>query len=403
MPTCCDCRRPLEKSAFAKSQLKKPASARRCLVCASSVSSAAASTAGENASTHQPTGQSRRNGSGNRAEPAPTRASESNGGGGTRTAAMNSRVGGAAAGGATPPIEPGRKAIIKNLASRTDLNGTVVMIVGILRNGRVAVEITHMGGTSLARAERVAIKPENLEVVWGTDVDTGVGGQMHNWGIEAEECPICRDTMMNTGLGSGQTASIFSCCGGKMCHKCFVKTQLGPDPDRCPLCQADTSDTSDAAELRKIRARADRGDPSAMYNLGGFYDYGKYGLRQDQKLARVWYEKAAVKGHSRAANNLACSHRDGEGGPVDSREAAKWFRVAAELGHVQAATNLGLALMRGDGVKLDLEEAEKWLRKSAKAGDELAVQQLEFLDMMKNGDNVMPFGSGGNVMFSFGR
>lgn len=327
--------------------------------------------------------------------------------------------------GSTPPIEPGREAIVRNLQGRTELNGRGVTIVKVLSNGRVACKVEHLPCSPMAHTETVAIRPENLEVVWGlgggggdgtattgTGTDTP-GSGMRFWGIEPEECPICMDALMNTGEGHGQTASIFACCGGKICHKCFIQMQKNPnDRDRCPLCRADTSDCSDAAELKRIQIRADRGDPSAMYNLGGYYDFGRMGIRQNQRTARIWYEKAALKGHSRAANNLACSHRDGEGGPVNTAEAAKWFRVAAEMGHVQSATNLGLALMRGDGVKRDLKEAEVWLRKSADAGDELAVQQMEVLDMMKTMNNrgrggvnvnVTPFGSGGNVAFSFSK
>ena len=37
MPSCCDCNQNLEKNSFAKSQLKKPASSRRCLDCAATI------------------------------------------------------------------------------------------------------------------------------------------------------------------------------------------------------------------------------------------------------------------------------------------------------------------------------------------------------------------------------
>lgn len=153
-------------------------------------------------------------------------------------------------------------------------------------------------------------------------------------------------------------------------------------------------------------ARAERGDANAMYNVGGIYDAGRHGVRQDQAVARTWYRKAAEKGEMRAAHNLGCSHRDGEGGPVDRALAAKYFRMAAEGGHVEAATNYGMALMSGDGVAADAVEAKKWLKKSADAGDELAVQQLGMLEMMDamRGVSGMSFSSGpGAYSFSFGR
>ena len=143
-----------------------------------------------------------------------------------------------------------------------------------------------------------------------------------------------------------------------------------------------------------------------MFNLGGIYDSGLYGIAQDQAVARVWFQRAAEKGEVRAAHNLACSYSDGEGGPVDSRLAAHYFKMAAEKNHIQAITNYGIALMRGEGVEKDIDEAKKWLTKSAKAGDELAVQQLGVIDMMDSvkGSANVAFSSStfpGGHMFSF--
>lgn len=293
--------------------------------------------------------------------------------------------------GARPPIEPGRKAMIQNLESRIELNGSQVVIKKILDNGRVVVEIpSAFEGLKgpLAKLERVgkeviAVLPDKLEVIWGSTGAPGVPfDPVNNWG-QGDECPICRDSLMNTTMGSNRTASVMSCCGGKMCGNCFLKIMTGDDPDRCPMCRADTSDSSDDAGLLNIMKRANMGNPNACYNLGGFYDYGKMGLRQDQTTARKWYKKGALNGECRAANNLACSYRDGEGGPVDLKEAARFFRMAAEGGHVAAGTNLGIAYMSGNGVPQDFKEAEKWLQASANAGDELAVQQLGMVNMMK--------------------
>ncbi|KAL7534237.1 hypothetical protein ACHAXR_008189 [Thalassiosira sp. AJA248-18] len=296
-----------------------------------------------------------------------------------------------------PPIEPGRTAIVHGLVNRSDLNNEKVTIKEILNNGRVAVERIILPDTELERREVIAIKPENLEVRWRTG--NVVGQDMKDWGIEEEECPICMDTMMNTA----KNASHFECCGGRICKKCFLNTQKTAQRDSCPLCRSDTSDTSESALVKKVRARANRGDANAMFNLGGYYDSGR-GLVQDQALARVWIKRAAEKGESRAAHNLACSHRDGEGGPVDKALAAKYFRMAADKGHVQATTCLGIALMSGDGVERDMVESKKWLTKGARAGDELAVQQLQFHDMMSGlGGNVSVSSSRDGMAFSFGK
>jgi TPR repeat protein len=228
---------------------------------------------------------------------------------------------------------------------------------------------------------------------------------MRNWGIEEEECPICFDKSMNTG--ADKNATVMECCGAKICNQCLVKVLSTEQRDLCPLCRADHSDTSDAASVAKIRARANRGNPNAMYNMGGMYDSGLCGLTQDQALAREWYQKAAEKGETRAAYNLALSHRDGEGGPVDKVMAAKYFRLAAEKNHVQAITCYGIALLLGDGVERNIDEAKKWLRKGADAGDDLAVQQLQMCDVTSamSGMTNMSFSSSacsdGAQVFSF--
>ena len=121
-----------------------------------------------------------------------------------------------------------------------------------------------------------------------------------------------------------------------------------------------------------------------MYNLGGYYDYGQYGVVQDQKVARYWYKKAALIGEVRAAQNLGCSLRDGDGGSIDLVEAAKYFKLAADGGHIQGITNLGLCYMMGHGVPVNLNKAEKLLKQSSNRGDQLAVQQLQTLEFMKS-------------------
>lgn len=275
---------------------------------------------------------------------------------------------------AKPPIQPGATALLRGLQSRPELNLQEVTIQQVLDNGRVAVKYVLLPGSRLAKTETIAVKPENLDVQWG--------GSKTKWNSAQglELCPLCRVTEMITERCVDQNAGIWSCCGGKTCYECEVK--LGPENNRCPLCRAESLGT-DEEQARNTRARAAQGDANAMYNLGSFYDHGRYGVPKDQATARLWYEKAALKGEARAANNLACSHRDGEGGPVDKVQATKWFRVAAELGHVQAGTNLGLAYMRGDGVAQDLEQAEFWLQNGANNGDGLAAMQLRMLNFIK--------------------
>ena len=213
--------------------------------------------------------------------------------------------------------------------------------------------------------ECVRIKPANLVPVFDTP------------GVETQGlCSICMDVEMCTIVGDQQNATFMICCGKPICLHCLYDIETSELRDVCPFCRADTSDTSDEATIRGLKQRVQHGDPAAQYNLACHYDYGRMGLPLDQAEARRLYQLAAEQGHARAAANLACSHRDGEGGPVDLVQAARWFKVATDWGHIQACTNLGIAYMRGDGVPQSRVEAIHYLTRGAQAGDELAAMQL---------------------------
>lgn len=76
--------------------------------------------------------------------------------------------------------------------------------------------------------------------------------------------------------------------------------------------------------------------------------------------------------------NLAVSHRDGDGVPVDDASAARWFRASAEQDHAPACTEYGTALMLGRGVPApDPQGAVRWYKKGAQAGDPIAKDFLK--------------------------
>ena len=145
-------------------------------------------------------------------------------------------------GTATPPIEPGRRAKVHGLVNRSDLNSQIVTIKKLLDNGRVACEVVHLRGTHLEKREVISIRPQNLEVKWNVNESSSdTGNDMLNGGLKKEECPICFDTIMNSGIDDN-TVNL-ECCGKKICKLCFVNTQFTKQRDVCPMCRADTSDT----------------------------------------------------------------------------------------------------------------------------------------------------------------
>ena len=278
----------------------------------------------------------------------------------------------------------GKKAIIVGLRRNQELNGTHVTVIEELDNGRISVMVPR---PVYDRPKPVAIQPNNL--------------------ILPEECPICMETEMDMETSTEMNCGIYWCCGKRTCNQCYSKTQMGPDPTRCPMCRTDRSHDCERMQMKWIRDRAERGDSSAMGNLGVMYDSGRGNLTQDQAMARVWYERAARKGNKEAAHNLACSLRDGEGGPVDLPKALHFYKFAAERGYVKSMTNVGDAYVYGRGVAKDLDLAELWYKKGAATGQERSMMKLEEVKMIKSGsisiEYIAPLGGGrflNNIRYS---
>jgi len=150
------------------------------------------------------------------------------------------------------------------------------------------------------------------------------------------------------------------------------------------------------ADLAPMRAKAEAGDPVAMFSLAIAYDAGRdvpldrreaakwylrsaeagfseaqnsigsmyqagEGLEKDLGKAFTWYEKAAKQGHLEALHNLAFLYDEGLGLPQDNNKAIELYIKAAESGFVKSMLNLGIMHRQGDGVPANSIEAYKWL------------------------------------------
>ena len=133
------------------------------------------------------------------------------------------------------------------------------------------------------------------------------------------------------------------------------------------------------------KARAERGDPVAQFNLGVCYHNGE-GVAKDQVQAVKWFRKAADQGRASAQFNLAVCYHNGEGVAKDQVEAVKWIRKAADQGYAEAQDKLGVCYNRGEGVAKDQVEAVKWIRKAADQGLASAQGNLGFC--YRNGEGV---------------
>ena len=84
-------------------------------------------------------------------------------------------------------------------------------------------------------------------------------------------------------------------------------------------------------EVNEVRAKAEKGDAQAQFDLGWMYDEGN-GIEQDSSEATKWYRKAAERGLAMAQLNLGAMYEIGEGIPQDYQEAARWNLKASAQG-----------------------------------------------------------------------
>ena len=120
-------------------------------------------------------------------------------------------------------------------------------------------------------------------------------------------------------------------------------------------------------DAKAWRARAERGDAKAQYELARLYYQGK-GVPQDHKAAADWYRKSADQGNAKAQYGVGFMYYDGKGVPQDYKAAADWYRKAADQGNPKAQYGLAFMYYEGQGVPQDHAQALDWCRKAAEQG-----------------------------------
>jgi TPR repeat protein len=115
------------------------------------------------------------------------------------------------------------------------------------------------------------------------------------------------------------------------------------------------------------------------------YDKGQ-GVTQDFAKAREWYEKGADKGDASAMTNLGVLYEKGYGVTQDHAKAREWFEKAADEGNAEAKANLEkLPIMEANGAgryaeALQLQETlaarveEAETKREGKPGEETAQE-----------------------------
>lgn len=123
---------------------------------------------------------------------------------------------------------------------------------------------------------------------------------------------------------------------------------------------------------------ADQNHPSALYNLGQFFQLGN-GVQQDFQKAFSFYLAAARNGHAMSQLLVGQTLSRGLYGiEADESEGFAWMQRAAENGIVEAEAQIGFMFMAGLGTSKNQELADYWHRRAAMKGHAWAQYRLAY-------------------------
>jgi TPR repeat protein len=126
-----------------------------------------------------------------------------------------------------------------------------------------------------------------------------------------------------------------------------------------------------AIDITALKAKAEQGDPQGQLRLGKAFAEGQ-GVPLDYKQAAYWYGLAATNGNSEGQADLGELYQAGQGVKRDLTNAARLFTQAAQGGNVTGQFDLAYLYENGQGVPKNQQLAAKWYGQAAEAGDPMA-------------------------------
>jgi uncharacterized protein len=119
--------------------------------------------------------------------------------------------------------------------------------------------------------------------------------------------------------------------------------------------------------MSELRPLAENGDATAQNYVGFMYDNGE-GVPVDYKQAAEWYSKAAEQGNAIAQHNLAMMYGNGLGVQQDWVQALMWINLAVIISkskHAQAVKdgNYAVTQMTPEQIKEAERLTDEWLAK----------------------------------------
>lgn len=119
--------------------------------------------------------------------------------------------------------------------------------------------------------------------------------------------------------------------------------------------------------IKELNNLGEAGNISAQIMLGALYNKGG-AVPRDDKIAAIWFGKAAEQGNAEAQYQLGSLYENSQL-PKDYKVAAGWYHKAAQQGSAKAQARLGWFYSRGIGVRQDINEALLWSGKAAFQGN----------------------------------
>ena len=192
---------------------------------------------------------------------------------------------------------------------------------------------------------------------------------------EYGDCPIC--FLRLPTMGSGR--KYMACCGKMICSGCCRADVYDNQSKiivekKCPFCRT-PHPTSKKEIVEQLQKRMDVGDALAFFGMGNAYSHGQFGLPQDIAKAIELWHKAGKFGY----NNLGNAYYNGKGVERDEKMAKHYFELAAMEGDSYARYNLGIDEYDAG----NYERALKHYMIAVRGGDTCSVKDIQ--QLYKNG------------------
>ena len=165
-----------------------------------------------------------------------------------------------------------------------------------------------------------------------------------------EDCPICFVPVSHVKSDTYYQP----CCGNGICRACCKENQASINKQNeeksagkklavtCPFCR-EPKPTCAGEELARLQARCLKNDHNALYNMGYYYQKGKFVPAKDKLKALDYYIRAVELGSPGACTSIGRCYREGFGVAVNKERSALFERIGALRGEIVARYNIGLS------------------------------------------------------------